>query len=96
MAAADQTPLYRWLGTDDVVLRMPVPRFNVISAAGYTPGVEGIAIALDPAASEFRQPDGRYGHALDQYLTTDEMIDRYANLVDRYPIWSIEDGPRRG
>jgi len=81
------------LASPDEVLDLVV---QAISTAGYTPGVESIAIALDPAASEFRQPDGRYGHVLDQYLTTAEMIDRYASLIDRYPIWSIEDGLAEG
>lgn len=62
-----------------------------ITAAGYETGRSGVAIALDPAASEFRQPDGTYTIAGDT-LTTDQLIDRYESLVDRYPIWSIEDG----
>lgn len=33
---------------------------GAIGDAGHTPGPEGLAIALDPAASEFRGPDGRY------------------------------------
>ncbi|MHB8465134.1 MAG: phosphopyruvate hydratase [Acidimicrobiales bacterium] len=65
---------------------------EAIGAAGYTPGRDGVAIALDPAASEFRQPDGHYRYTAGQLLTGDEMIDRYTDLVDRYPIWSIEDG----
>jgi len=168
MAAADGTPLYRWLAPADAELRLPAPHFNVINggahaqnplefqefmlaplgaatfadalrmgaetyqalrsllherghstglgdeggfapnlatpeevldllveaiiAAGYTPGRGGIAIALDPAASEFREPDGRYRYAADQLYDTAEMIDRYEQLVSRYPIWSIEDG----
>jgi enolase len=77
------------LATPEEVLDMLV---EAISAAGYTPGIDGIAIALDPAASEFRQPDGRYRYTPDQHFSTAEMIDRYTSLVDRYPIWSIEDG----
>lgn len=62
---------------------------EAIKAAGYRPGEE-VALALDPAATEFYQ-DGRYtleGKA----LTSPEMVDFYASLVDRYPILSIEDG----
>jgi len=62
-----------------------------IEAAGYTPGREGVAIALDPAASEFRQPDGRY-QVNGVLLSSADMIERYVAMVDRFPIWSIEDG----
>ncbi|MEO7586610.1 MAG: phosphopyruvate hydratase [Arachnia sp.] len=62
-----------------------------IADAGYTPGPTGVAIALDPAASEFRQGDGSY-RVNGQSLSSDDMIERYAAMVDAYPIWSIEDG----
>ncbi len=62
-----------------------------IEDAGYTPGSSGVAIALDPAASEFRQDDGSYRVA-GQSLSSGELIERYAAMVDTYPIWSIEDG----
>lgn len=58
--------------------------------AGYNPGRDGIAIALDPAASEFYR-GGAYQVA-GQSLSTAEMIGYYTELVDRFPIWSIEDG----
>jgi enolase len=61
-----------------------------ITDAGYTPGRDGVAIALDPAASEFYR-DGRY-HVAGQALTTDDMITRYEEITTRYPVWSIEDG----
>jgi enolase len=64
---------------------------RAIEAAGYKPGEE-IAIALDPAASEF-QRDGRY--VLDgegSVKTSDEMIAFWEDWVSRYPIVSIEDG----
>jgi enolase len=51
---------------------------------------DGIAIALDPAASEFFH-DGVY-HVAGNALSAVEMIDYYADLVERFPIWSIEDG----
>ncbi len=168
MATADGQPLYRWLASDESLLRLPVPSFNVvnggahaqnklefqefmlsplgapnfaealragsevylalrgllhakghstglgdeggfapnlatpeevldllleaIAAAGYTPGRDGIAIALDPASSEMREPDGEYRYSDLTRLTTDEMIARYQALTDAYPIWSIEDG----
>lgn len=62
-----------------------------ITDAGYTPGRDGVAIALDPAASEFRGPDGRYRIA-GEPLTSDELIDRYEEITHRFPVWSIEDG----
>jgi enolase len=61
-----------------------------IHDAGYTTGSDGIAIALDPAASEFYR-DGAY-HVAGKALSTAEMVDYYAELVERFPIWSIEDG----
>ncbi|MDO5710995.1 MAG: phosphopyruvate hydratase, partial [Micrococcales bacterium] len=66
-----------------------------ITDAGYQPGPQGVAIALDPAASEFRQADGRY-RLNGALLTSDDLIDRYATMVERYPIWSIEDGLGEG
>jgi enolase len=67
---------------------------EAITKAGYTPGRDGIAIALDPAASEFYR-DGAY-HAAGQTLTSDEMIDWYTQLAADFPIWSIEDGLAEG
>ena len=65
-----------------------------ITDAGYPAGRDGVAIALDPAASEFYR-DGAYRVA-GQSLSSDDMIDRYAAMVDRFPVWSIEDGLGRG
>jgi enolase len=62
-----------------------------IDAAGYDAGPSGVAIALDPAASEFCT-DGVYHVSDDEDLSARDMVDLYAELVDRYPIWSIEDG----
>lgn len=65
---------------------------EAITGAGYTPG-EQIAIALDPAASEFfidghyvfKKSDGRK-------LTSEEMVKYWVDWVKQYPIISIEDG----
>jgi enolase len=62
-----------------------------VEIAGYEPSRSGVAIALDPAASGFRTADGTYTIAGEQ-LSSEEMINRYEELVDRYPIWSLEDG----
>jgi enolase len=64
---------------------------RAIEAAGYAPG-DQIAIALDPASSEFFD-DGAYVLAGEgRSLTPAEMVDEYARLCDGYPIVSIEDG----
>ena len=65
---------------------------RAIEGAGYDTGPSGVAIALDPAASEIREPDGRYRYGPDEVLTSNQMIDRYEDLIERFPIWSIEDG----
>ncbi len=65
-----------------------------IDDAGYSPGRDGVAIALDPASSEFFR-DGSY-HVAGEKLSSDDMITRYADLVERYPIWSLEDGLAEG
>ena len=61
-----------------------------ITDAGYSPGPVGVAIAMDPAANGF-YADGRYTVA-GQSLSSSDMIGYYSELVDRFPVWSIEDG----
>jgi enolase len=65
---------------------------QAIEAAGYQPGRD-LAIAIDPAASEFHQ-DGEYVFKKGDgsRRSAAEMVDLYAQWVDRYPIVSIEDG----
>jgi enolase len=65
---------------------------QAIRTAGYEPGRD-VAIALDPAASEFYQ-DGSYVFKKGDgsRRSAAELIDLYAQWVDRYPIVSIEDG----
>uniref|UniRef100_UPI004048E0B6 phosphopyruvate hydratase n=1 Tax=Polynucleobacter sp. TaxID=2029855 RepID=UPI004048E0B6 len=68
---------------------------KAIGKAGYKPG-EDVLLALDCAASEFYK-DGKYdlsGEGLQ--LTSAEFTDYLANLVDKYPIVSIEDGMHEG
>jgi len=62
---------------------------EAISEAGYEPG-DDVAIALDPAASEFYE-GGKY-HVGGSSLSAEEMVDLYAEWVDEFPIISIEDG----
>jgi enolase len=62
-----------------------------IEAAGYTPG-DDVAIAVDPATSEIFR-DGRYVLEHEgRTLSADELAAYWADLSDRYPIVSIEDG----
>ncbi len=64
---------------------------EAIEAAGRTPG-DDIAIALDPASTEFFA-DGTYNlEGEGRRLTPAEMVGYYADLSERYPIVSIEDG----
>jgi enolase len=64
---------------------------EAIAAAGYKAG-EQIAIAMDPASSEFYE-NGRYElKGEGKSLSSEEMVDYYVNLCNKYPIVSIEDG----
>jgi enolase len=65
---------------------------EAIQQAGYKPGEE-IAIALDPAASEFYQ-DGKYVFKKSDKSTksSEDMVRFYAKWVKDYPIVSLEDG----
>jgi enolase len=63
-----------------------------IERAGYTPG-EQVALALDPAASEFFEAGHYVLHKSDgSRKTPEEMVRLYEDWVGRYPIVSIEDG----
>ncbi len=63
---------------------------EAIKRAGYEPGKD-VFLGIDVAASEFYK-DGKYHLAGEQrILTTDELIDFYEELVNKYPIISIED-----
>ncbi len=64
---------------------------RAIEKAGYKPG-EDVAIALDPASTEFFE-NGKYElKGEGKSLEPGQMVDLYADLVARYPIISIEDG----
>ncbi|MFL0194490.1 phosphopyruvate hydratase [Clostridium sp. WILCCON 0269] len=63
---------------------------EAIEKAGYTPGKD-IFIALDPASTEIYE-DGKYNLKSEgKILSSEEMVDYYVNLVNKYPIISIED-----
>ena len=61
--------------------------------AGYKPGTD-IMFAMDPASTEFYdEKTGKYVLAGEgRELTSEEMVDYWEKLVDKYPIISIEDG----
>jgi enolase len=62
-----------------------------IRAAGFVPG-DQVAIALDPAVSELYREDRYVLEHEGRTLTADEMTAYWVDLIDRYPIISIEDG----
>ena len=63
---------------------------EAIKKAGYKPGKD-VCLAIDVAASEFYE-DGKYNLVGEgRSLTTEELVDFYEELVDKYPIISIED-----
>ena len=67
---------------------------KAIKAAGFEPGKD-FMIAMDAASSEWKSEKGKgYYHQpkSGKDFTTDELIDHWAALVDKYPIISIEDG----
>jgi enolase len=83
------------LSKDEEALQVIV---EAIEKAGYKPGVD-FKIALDPAATEMfdeASKAGQHGQyyfwKTKQLFTADQLIDYYEDLVNRYPIISIEDG----
>ena len=77
------------LSSNEEALKMLVAG---IEAAGYEPGVD-VAIAMDPATSEFYREDA--GYVLEhenRTLDASELAAYWAELAGRYPIVSIEDG----
>jgi enolase len=76
------------LATNEDAIRVLI---DAIGAAGYAPG-DDIVIALDPAVSELYR-DGAYVLAGEgRTLSSAQLAEYWATLVDRYPIVSIEDG----
>jgi enolase len=78
-------------GTEDALETI----IKAITAAGYKPGSD-VTIALDPAASEFYK-DGIYNYSKFEgpkgaRKTSKEQVDYFEQLINKYPIDSIEDG----
>jgi enolase len=68
---------------------------TAIESAGYRAG-DDVAICLDPAASEFFKND-RYELADEgRSLSSEEMVEYWATIPDRYPVLSLEDGMAEG
>ncbi|NCC35125.1 MAG: phosphopyruvate hydratase [Chloroflexia bacterium] len=64
---------------------------EAIEKAGYRPG-EQVMLAMDPACTEI-YADGKYHLKRDgKVLTTEEMVDYWADIANRYPLISLEDG----
>jgi enolase len=63
---------------------------EAIEASGYRAARDGVAIALDPAANGFFDGSGYVVDGI-RYSSL-ELIDLYSELVEEFPIWSIEDG----
>ncbi|MFH1788762.1 MAG: phosphopyruvate hydratase [Candidatus Altiarchaeota archaeon] len=74
-------------------IKNPRERLDMMVEAAEAAGhADKIAFALDPASSEFYYADkNRYMIGANEY-SPEEMVDFYAELVDTYPIVSIEDG----
>jgi enolase len=64
---------------------------EAIEATGRTPGSD-IAIAMDPAASEFYRDGAYHLEGEGRVLSSAELVDYWADLCGRYPIVSLEDG----
>jgi enolase len=64
---------------------------EAIQKAGYTPG-EQVMLAMDPAVTEIYQ-DGKYHLAREnRSLSSEEMVEYWADIASRYPLISLEDG----
>ena len=73
-------------------LRRCAEVYHAIGRAGYRPGDE-VALALDAAASEWMQEGGVYHTPKGgRVRTPEEMVEYWAGLAARYPIFSLEDG----
>jgi enolase len=76
------------LGSNEEAIQIIV---EAIDQAGYKPGAE-IYIALDPACTELYENGKYHLKGEGRVLTSEEMVDYWASLVNKYPIISIEDG----
>jgi enolase len=87
-AVGDEGGFAPKLGSNEEALDVIV---EAIRKAGYKPGEE-VFLGLDVAATELLQDGGYHFRSGGIVRTSDEMIDFYGGLIERYPIVSIEDG----
>ncbi|RPF49362.1 enolase [Thermodesulfitimonas autotrophica] len=87
-AVGDEGGFAPYLEANEEALKLLVA---AIEGAGYKPG-EDVALALDPAASEFFRDGSYYLEGEGRSLAAAEMTEYYADLIGRYPIISLEDG----
>jgi len=81
------------LGSNEEGLKLLV---EGITQAGYSPGKD-VFLALDSAASTFYKEGGYvFKTGKEKKLSSEEMIDFYADLVERYPVKSLEDALAEG
>jgi enolase len=64
----------------------------ILEAAERVGHRDRVAIALDPASTEFYRDGGYHLEGEGRILSADEMVDFYGTLADRYPLVSVEDG----
>lgn len=64
---------------------------QAIETAGYQPGVD-VGLAFDAASSEWYKNENYQLPLANKNYTSTQLIDRYANLLAKYPIMSLEDG----
>jgi enolase len=86
VAVGDEGGFAPRLGSNEEAIRRIMA---AIEAAGYAPG-EQVALALDPAASEFFK-DGKYVFDKKPHSAA-ELVEIYDELCSKYPLVSIEDG----
>jgi len=75
------------LGSNEEAIEVIV---EAIKKAGYTPGKD-IYVAIDAAPDSFWDDTKKKYHFGGKYITTDELLDFYKKIVDKYPMISIED-----
>jgi len=76
------------IGTNEDAIKVII---EAIEKAGYVPG-EQVAIALDVAANEFFTENRYILPKENKNFTKKELVDYYKDLIEKYPIISIEDG----
>ncbi|KPA17411.1 Enolase [Candidatus Magnetomorum sp. HK-1] len=64
---------------------------RAIETAGYKPGID-MGLALDAAASEFYQNGSYQFKSENKSMSAEALVNYYAELIEKYPILSIEDG----